>query len=132
MDFEIQADHLIPARRPDYVMINTKRELAVLWLYRLSGPPSENQRKRKGKQIIVPCQWTKKAVEHERWRRLDPSPKACKGDWKSWKSEDESRLSRLQFCCDRSEYREEFWRHGTGCHSDSRERSLAKIWVKNS
>ena len=28
-DFEIQTDHLVPARRPDFMMINTKRELAV-------------------------------------------------------------------------------------------------------
>ena len=29
-DFDIQTDHLIPARRPDLIIINKKRELAKL------------------------------------------------------------------------------------------------------
>ena len=29
-DFNIQTDHLIPARRPDLIIINKKRELAKL------------------------------------------------------------------------------------------------------
>ena len=38
-DFEIQTDHLISARRPDLVIINTKKtELAEMWtlLFRLT------------------------------------------------------------------------------------------------
>ena len=31
LDFEIQADHQISARRPDIIKINKKRELAELW-----------------------------------------------------------------------------------------------------
>ena len=30
-DFEIQTDHLISARQPDFKIINKKRELAELW-----------------------------------------------------------------------------------------------------
>ena len=29
-DFDIQTDHLIPARRPDLIIINKKREIAKL------------------------------------------------------------------------------------------------------
>ena len=29
-DFDIQTDHLIPARRPDLIIINKKKELAKL------------------------------------------------------------------------------------------------------
>ena len=32
LDFEIQIDHLILARRPDLVLINTKRRLDVNWI----------------------------------------------------------------------------------------------------
>ena len=46
--------------------------------------------------------------------------------WKSWKSEDESRLSKLQHCWDRLEYWEESWRLEKTCyHSDTRERPPA-------
>ena len=47
-DFEIQADHIIPARRSDLVWINKKkrqRKLAVLWIFRPNCPLSKNQRK---------------------------------------------------------------------------------------
>ena len=30
-DFNIQMDQLISARRPDYILINKKREFAELW-----------------------------------------------------------------------------------------------------
>ena len=30
LDFEIQTDHLIPARRPDLVLIYMKKELVIL------------------------------------------------------------------------------------------------------
>ena len=31
-DFDIQTDHLIPARRPDRIIINNKKEFAELWI----------------------------------------------------------------------------------------------------
>ena len=64
--FEIQTDHLIPARRPDLVMINKKKEhLPNSGLYRPGGSLSKNQRKRKERRVLGPCQITKKAVVHE-------------------------------------------------------------------
>ena len=52
-DFEIKADHLIPARRPDLVIINQKkkkkkkREPAESRHCNPRRPESENQRQRK-------------------------------------------------------------------------------------
>ena len=47
LDFEIQTDHLIPARRPDLVIINKKRETAELWILTSGRLQSGKQRKRK-------------------------------------------------------------------------------------
>ena len=45
LDFEIQTDHLIPARQPDQVKDKTKQKLLNSGLCCLGGPQSENQRK---------------------------------------------------------------------------------------
>ena len=59
-DFEIQADHLIPVRRPDLVIIEKKKKkkkktenLPYCGLCCSGGPRSENQRKRKAKSVIL-------------------------------------------------------------------------------
>ena len=59
-DLEIQTDHLIPTRRPDWVIINKKKKRHAIpfWLQ------SKNQRKQKERRVLEPCQRTKKAVEH--------------------------------------------------------------------
>ena len=64
--FEIEIDPLIPARRPDQVVINKKEEnLPYCRLYHPSRTQNENQRKQKERKILKPCQRTKEAVEHK-------------------------------------------------------------------
>ena len=64
-DFEIQSDHQILAWRLDLVIVNKKENLRSCGLCCPGGSLSENQRKRKERQIFVPCQRTKKAMKHE-------------------------------------------------------------------
>ena len=44
-DCEIQTDHIIPARRPDLVIVNKKKELPNSGLYRSGRPQNELKRK---------------------------------------------------------------------------------------
>ena len=64
-DFEIQTDHLIPARRLDLVIKKKKKEISP---YSGFCCPSEsqsiNKRKRNDRQILGPRQRPKKAVDH--------------------------------------------------------------------
>ena len=46
-DYELQTDHLIPARQPDLVIVNKKDNRPNSELCRPSRPPSENKRKQK-------------------------------------------------------------------------------------
>ena len=65
-DFEIQTDHLTPARRPDLVLINKKnKNLQTSEFFRPRRPQRENQRKRKAWQVLGPRPRTKKAMENE-------------------------------------------------------------------
>ena len=62
-DVEIQTDHRILARRPDRVIITKKKKrenLPTSGLCRPGGPQSKNQRKRKEREVLRPCQRTKK------------------------------------------------------------------------
>ena len=47
-DFNIQTDHLIPARRPDLIIINKKKKKEILQNYRLCCPGGP-QNKSEGK-----------------------------------------------------------------------------------
>ena len=66
MDFNIQTDQLIPARRPDLIIINKKKEnlqivdFAVPADYRINQKESE----KKDKYLDLAREF-KKAVEHE-------------------------------------------------------------------
>ena len=60
MDFEISN----PTRRPDLLIVK-KKKLSNCRICRPDGPPSENPRKRKERQILAPCRRNKKAKEHE-------------------------------------------------------------------
>ena len=65
-NFEIRTDHRIPTRIPDLLVINKKKKnLVNCGLYRPGGPQTENQRKRKQRQPLRPCQRTKKAMERK-------------------------------------------------------------------
>ena len=64
-DFEIQTDRLIPARRPDLVIINKKLTWHHVNFCSSGRLQSENKRKQKNTQLLGPCQRTEKAVEQE-------------------------------------------------------------------
>ena len=58
--------------------------------------------KEKERQVLGPCSGTKKAMENEgdgdancKWRTWNVPQRLGKGDWKSWKSEDELRPSNI-------------------------------------
>ena len=121
-DFGIQTDLLKPTRGWDQVMIKKTKKKRNLHPvdFDVLVDDSENQRKRKEKQLFGPCQWTKNAMEHD--SDDDSHCKWCarKGAVKSWKSEDESRQSKLQHCWDWLEYWEESRRpEETCCNSNS-------------
>ena len=53
-DFNIQTDHLIPARRPDLIIINKKNEnLKNCRLYCSGGPLNKSEGKRKKKDKFL-------------------------------------------------------------------------------
>ena len=62
-NFEIQTDHLIPARKTDLMKIKKKENMPCDGVCRASGLQNENQRKRKEKQIFEPCQINVKLME---------------------------------------------------------------------
>ena len=56
-DFEIQTDHFIPTKRPNLVITNKKTEnLPSNGFCRPGKPQSENQRERKLREKLGPCQ----------------------------------------------------------------------------
>ena len=118
--------------------VKTKENLLCSGLCRSIRSQSENQRMWKERQVLWSCQRIKKAMKYEgdcdsdyNWRSGNGSPKAWKGDWKNWKLEDESRLSKLQHCWDQPKYRKESWRpERTCCLSASSERLSANASVK--
>ena len=70
--FETQIDYLIPARRPDNILLmkkkkikKKKKNLPSSGFWHFGRPQSENKRKLKDRQIVGSCQRTKKAAEHE-------------------------------------------------------------------
>ena len=68
-NIEIRRDPQRSARRLYQTIINKKKKkrenLPNSELCRPRRPLSENQRKRKGRQLLRPCQRTKSAMEHE-------------------------------------------------------------------
>ena len=58
LDSKIQIDDLMPARKPDLIIVNKYENLPKSGLCRPGGPQSENQRKWKERQIPVSCQRT--------------------------------------------------------------------------
>ena len=62
-----QKDHLILARRPDLVIVQKKENLPNRGLCHPSRPLGENQRKWKKRQVLRPCQGTKKSYSTWRW-----------------------------------------------------------------
>ena len=81
LDFEIQMDHIFPARKADLIKLKKRRRerqresewekekerenLRTSRFYRFSVPQSEHQRKREKWQIHGPCRRTKTAVDYE-------------------------------------------------------------------
>ena len=91
-DFKIQNDYLIPAWRPDSALINEKKWTCCLGDFAISV---EERMKIKGndKQILGPCQRTKKAVEHngENYTNWSCSPLNGPQTLGKW-------LLKLEFC----------------------------------
>ena len=124
----------IPTWR-DLMLINKKKNKHLLsnGFCRSGSPQIENKRKRKERQILGPCQRTKKTVEHEgdddsnyRW---SPS----NGPKKLEKLEIRGKLETIQttHCWHRLEYWEESWvPEETCCHSDSSESPAANACVE--
>ena len=81
---------------------------------------NKNERKRKVRQILGPCQVAEKVMEREGINlrvHLEQSLKAWKGDWRNLKLEEESITFRPQHCYGPLEYSEVYWRlKGTCCH----------------
>ena len=141
-DFTIQMDHQISTRhRADKQKIKKWTfELSSIGFFYTDGPQSENKRKGKGRKILGTCQRTKKKTMARKgdvdtncsWCTWN-GPQDWKGDWNSWKSEEESKTFEPQHCWDRPEYWEECWKpKETCCHSGSRESPTANTCVKNS
>ena len=63
-NFEIQTDHLIPARRQNLVIIYKKENVQSCGFYHRNILQNENQWKWKKRQVLRPCQRTEKVVEH--------------------------------------------------------------------
>ena len=112
-DFDIQTNNLIPARKADLEIVNKKKKkkkkkrkeenLPTSGFCRPGGPQNENQRKRKERQTLRPCQRTEKAMENKdngdtnsNWCVSNNLQKLSKEGWKSWKSGDDPRPSKLQ------------------------------------
>ena len=115
-------------------------ELVIFWILPSRRSLSENQRKRKERQVLGLCERTKKVVEREgdgitnyNWRTWNGPQRFGKRFWKCWKSDDQSRLSRLQHWQDRQYYWEEARRpEAIGYHWHTKERSTLIAGVKNS
>ena len=64
-NFEIQIDHLIPARRPDLAIVNQKkRELAVQWILLIQQTTERKSKKAKRETSTWTLPETEKAMEH--------------------------------------------------------------------
>ena len=63
-DFEIQTDHLIPARKPDLVLIYEKKKNVSKCILPFQRT-AEWKWKKAIRLVLRPYQRTKKAVEHE-------------------------------------------------------------------
>ena len=63
-DFNIQTDHLIPARRPDLIIINKRKRICKIVDFAVPADHRINL-KESEKKVPRPCQRIKKIVEHE-------------------------------------------------------------------
>ena len=97
-DFEIETDQRIALRRSDFVSINKKKELVIIWKI-LMFQHTEIKRKRKDRKILEPFLRVEKAVKYEVTvilivvRTLGMVPKT----WTK-KNRGEPRPSRRQHC----------------------------------
>ena len=122
---------IILIRRPDQATI--KRTCWIVFFvvtvdHRMKNKKQTKKKKKqtwKERLVFGPCLRTKKVMEHEgecetsynsfAW---NDTQRFFSGSWKSWKSEDGQRPSKLQHC--HPEYWEESWRlEKTCCPSDS-------------
>ena len=79
------------------------KNLLSRWILYPGRQQSENKRKQKDRQILGPCQRTKKTVKCDSdtscsWCTWNSSQRLGKIDWRKRKLEEESRPSRPQQC----------------------------------
>ena len=131
-NFEIQIDHLIPIRKPEFVLRKTNLSLSEFCCS--LSPQKKNKRKQNNGQILGPVQGTKKTVEHKddsdttyNWCTWSNSRRLRK---KTGELEIKRRTKTIQTTallrsarCSRTE--------NTCCHSDSSKKSPANPGVKN-
>ena len=117
-DFEIQTDHLIPARRSNLMIINKIKRTCCRVDF---TAPADYGMKIKGSEKRGKYLGLHREVRKLRDMKvmvisivigaLRTVPKRLvRGAWKIWKLEDESRLFKLHHCWDRPVYWEESWR----------------------
>ena len=134
-DFDIQTDHLIPARRPDLIIINKKKRTCKIVNFAVPADHRIN---------LKECEKRDKYLDLARelkklWNMqvtiipmvIGAFETVTKGLLKGL--EDEWRPSKWQQCWERPEYQEESWRlEETCCLSDSSEKPSANADVKSS
>ena len=144
-DFDIHTDHLIPARRPDLIIINNKTkkkkrnckfiDFAIPADHRIKLKECE----KKDKYLDLAREF-EKTMKHEGdnyincdWCFWYGNQKNYQRDWRTWKLADELRPSKLQHYWERPEYWEESWRLEETCwHSNSSEIPSPNADMKNS
>ena len=141
-DFETQTEHLIQKGRPDLVIMNKEK---ITWdMVDISVPEDHSRVKikeseKRDKYVDLAKELEKKSMEYE--NDSDTNCKWCawNGPKSLWKGIEQLKIggrikpSRLQYCWDRLEYREESRRSEVTCYqSDWNKRLSAYISVKNS
>ena len=111
---ETQGDfcHTYSSKKNKATRKKKKNLLSFIFTF-FDDPPSKNKRKRKDIQIFGLYQLRKNedgGDTNYRWRTWNGLQRIEKKDWRNWKTEKESRPSRLQHCWDRLEYWEKSWR----------------------
>ena len=100
-DFDIRTDHLISARRPDLIVINKKRELvhfAVSADHRIKLKEREKKDKYLDPARELKKLWIMKvAIISIVIGAFGTVTKGLLKNWRTWRLEDEWRLSKLQY-----------------------------------
>ena len=127
-DFNIQTDHLIPARRSDLIIINKKKKKRTCKIVDFAVPADHRI---KQKECEKKDKYLDLARELKKLRNMQvtiiPIVIGAFGTVTKW------RPSKRQHCWELPEYKEKSWRlEETCCHSDFSEKPSAIADVKSS